>query len=55
MKRWHGFPLGAALIIAAVVLAARVATGTSGSIARIAAAIIILVGALALFRAFAEA
>jgi hypothetical protein len=54
MQRWHGFQLGLALLILAIVLAAHVTTGTRGGLARIGAALFILLGMLAFFGAFSE-
>ena len=54
MQRWHGFPLGLAFILLALVLAARVTTGTGGGLARIGAALFILLAMLAIFGAFSK-
>ncbi|HEX5261217.1 MAG TPA: hypothetical protein VFW18_07040 [Gaiellales bacterium] len=54
MQRWHGFPLGLTLLILALVLAARVTTGTGGGLARIGAAVFVLLGMLAFVGAFSE-
>jgi hypothetical protein len=54
MQRWHGLPLGLALLVVAIVLAARVTTGTGGGLARIGAALCILLAVAAFFGAFSE-